>query len=96
VWQDKHAAIAATVENLSDGFHPRPALCNGWQVYVKRTYPASAGARTAAMIGQGDLVVDDSELFPYFGHLFISIIIIIIINNILWIPIISIIFSFLS
>ncbi len=58
VWQDKRAAIAATVDNLGDGF--RPALCNGWLAYTKRAYPAGAGAHNAA-IGQSESVVDDSD-----------------------------------
>ena len=37
VLQDKHAAFAATVDNLGDGL--RPAHRNGWLVYIKKVYP---------------------------------------------------------
>ncbi len=59
--EEKHAAIAGTVDKLGDGF--RPALRYGWLAYIKKAmaYPARAGAHNAA-IGQGESIVDDTGL----------------------------------
>ncbi len=59
MWQDKHSAIEATVNNLGNGF--RPALSNGWLAYIKKTYPGGSGAHNTA-ICQGVSVVDDTAL----------------------------------
>ena len=55
IWQDKHAAIAQTVDALGDEF--KPAIHAGWMAYIRKAYPdGSASGRNA--VGQGQLVID--------------------------------------
>ncbi len=63
VCHDKRAALAAIIDsnNLCDGL--RPVLHNGWLAYIKKAYPAGADAHLDnAALGQGHMVVDDTEL----------------------------------
>ena len=55
IWQDKHAAIAQTVDELGDNF--KPAVRARWMAYIRKAYPdGSASGRIA--VGQGQLVID--------------------------------------
>ena len=56
VWQDKHTAIAQSVDALSDQF--KPAMRAGWMKYISQTYPSGVVAPVVA-IGEGTLVLDD-------------------------------------
>ena len=56
VWQEKHDAIAMTVNSLDDEF--KPAMRAGWLAYISKTYPDGAAAAVDA-IGEGTLVLDD-------------------------------------
>ena len=55
VWQEKHNAIAMTVNSLGDEF--KPAMSAGWLAYIRKTYPDGAAAAVDA-IGEGTLVLD--------------------------------------
>ncbi len=46
VWQEKGAAIVATVDSLGDKL--KPELCAGWLAYIRETYQDGAGAAAAA------------------------------------------------
>ena len=56
VWQEKHDAIAMTVNSLDDEF--KPAMRAGWLAYISKPYPDGAAAAVDA-IGEGTLVLDD-------------------------------------
>ena len=56
VWQDKHTAIAQTIDALGDQF--RPAMRAGWLAYMKN---ASPDGFVAQSVGQGTLVVNDED-----------------------------------
>ncbi len=49
VWQEKHAAIAATVDALGD--RSKPELRAGWLGYIRETYPDWPVA-PAAFVGE--------------------------------------------
>ena len=55
-WQDKHAAIALTVDALGDQF--KPATHAGWMKYIRQTYPDGAVAVVVVAIGEGSLVLE--------------------------------------
>ena len=55
VWQEKHYAIAMTVNSLDDEF--KPAMRAGWLAYISKTYPDGAAAAVDA-IGEGTLILD--------------------------------------
>jgi hypothetical protein len=57
-WQDKHAVIAKTVDDLGDQF--RPAMRSGWLAYIKNAYGAAAPAATSRK-DQGTLIVQDDD-----------------------------------
>ena len=42
VWQEKRAAIAATIDQLGDKF--KPELHAGWLAYIRKTYPDGPAA----------------------------------------------------
>ncbi len=56
VWQEKRAAIAATVDALGDKF--KPELRAGWLAYIRKTYPDGPAA-PAATVGEETLVLGD-------------------------------------
>jgi hypothetical protein len=56
VWQEKHSAIAVTVDHLGEF---RPALRNGWLAYIKKVYSVGTVGHNAA---QGESDVNDAEL----------------------------------
>ncbi len=56
VWQEKHAAIAATFDALGDRF--KAELRAGWLAYIRETYPNGPVA-PAATVGEETLVLGD-------------------------------------
>ncbi len=56
VWQEKRAAIAATVDELGDKF--KPELRAGWLAHIRETYPDGPAA-PAATVGEETLVLGD-------------------------------------
>ena len=56
VWQEKRAAIAATIDQLGDKF--KPELRPGWLVYISKTYPDGPAA-ASDIVGEDALVLDD-------------------------------------
>ncbi len=56
VWQEKHAAIAATIDALGDRF--KAELRAGWLAYIRETYPDGPVA-PAATVGEETLVLGD-------------------------------------
>ncbi len=56
VWQEKRAAIAATVDALVDRF--KPELRTGWLAYIRETY-SDGPVVPAATVGEETLVLDD-------------------------------------
>ncbi len=60
VWQEKRAAIAASVDSLGDQF--RPVMRAGWLAYIRNTYPEGSDHQTAGLaMREGALVVGDDE-----------------------------------
>ncbi len=57
VWQDKHTAIALTVDSMGDQF--RPAMRAGWLSYIRNAYPDGV-ATAGPAVGQGTLIVEDN------------------------------------
>ncbi len=55
IWQDKRAAIAQTVDELSENF--KPAVRAGWMAYIRKAYPDGLASGKIAL-GQGQLVID--------------------------------------
>ena len=61
MWQDKHTAIAQTVDALSDQFRPAMRGIACWLVaYIKNVYH-NGEAFVAQSVGQGTLVVNDED-----------------------------------
>ncbi len=56
VWQEKCAAIAATVDALGDKF--KPELRAEWLAQIRETYPHGSAA-PAATVGEETLVLGD-------------------------------------
>jgi hypothetical protein len=56
IWQEKCAAIAATVDALGDRF--KAELRAGWLVYIRKTYPDGPVA-PAATVGEETLLLGD-------------------------------------
>ena len=56
VWQEKRAAIAATVDELGDKF--KPELRAGWLAHIRETYPDGPAA-PAATVEEETLVLGD-------------------------------------
>ncbi len=56
VWQEKRAAIAATIDLLGDEF--KPELRAGWLAYIRETYPDGPAA-ASDILGEDALVLDD-------------------------------------
>ena len=56
VWQEKRAAIAATIDQLGDKF--KPELHAGWLAYIRKTYPDGPAA-ASDIVGEDVLVLDD-------------------------------------
>jgi hypothetical protein len=56
VWQDKRAAIAASIDGLGDKF--KPELRVAWLAYIRETYPNGPVAEPDLM-GDGTLEIDD-------------------------------------
>jgi hypothetical protein len=56
VWQEKRAAIAATIDGLGDKF--KPELRAAWLEYIRETYPDGPVAEPNIM-GDGTLEIDD-------------------------------------
>jgi hypothetical protein len=56
VWQEKRAAIAATVDALGDRF--KPELRTGWLTYIRETY-SNGPVAPAATVGGETLVLGD-------------------------------------
>jgi hypothetical protein len=56
VWQEKRAAIAATVVALGNKF--KAELCAGWLAYIRETFPDGPVA-PAATAGKETLVLGD-------------------------------------
>ncbi len=57
VWQEKRAAIAATIDQLGDKY--KPELRAGWLAYIRKTYPDGPAA-ASDIVGKDALVLDDS------------------------------------
>ncbi len=55
-WQEKRAAIAASIDGLGDKF--KPELRAAWLAYIRETYPDEPVAATDIM-GSGMLEIDD-------------------------------------
>ena len=56
VWQEKRAAIAATIDQLGDRF--KPELRAGWLAYIGKNYPDGPAA-ASDIVGEDALVLDD-------------------------------------
>ena len=56
VWQEKRAAIAATINGLGDTF--KPELRAAWLAYIRETYPDGPVAE-ADIMGDGTLEIDE-------------------------------------
>ena len=56
VWQEKRAAIAATIDLLGDKF--KPELRAGWLAYIRQNYP-DGPVEAPAIIGDGTLEIDE-------------------------------------
>ncbi len=56
VWQEKHAAIAYTIDALGDRF--KPELRTGWLAYIRETY-SDGQVAPAATMGEETLVLGD-------------------------------------
>jgi hypothetical protein len=56
VWQEKRAAIAASVDGLGDKF--KPELLAAWLAYIRETYPDGPFAEPDIM-GDGTLEIGD-------------------------------------
>jgi hypothetical protein len=52
VWQEKRAAIAATVDALGDRF--KAELRAGWLAYIRETYPYGRAGCASCHCGRGD------------------------------------------
>jgi hypothetical protein len=58
VWQDKRAAIAKTIDDLGNQFHPAMPRA-GWLSYISQAYPDNAAPAAGPPVGQGTLVLPD-------------------------------------
>ena len=56
VWQEKRAAIAASIDGLGDKF--KPELRAAWLAYIRETYPDGPVVEPDIM-GDGTLEIDD-------------------------------------
>jgi hypothetical protein len=56
VWQEKRAAVAASIDGLGDTF--KPELRAAWLAYIRETYPDGQVAEPDIM-GDGNLEIDD-------------------------------------
>jgi hypothetical protein len=56
VWQEKRAAIAASIDGLGDKF--KPELRAAWLAYIRETYPDGPVAEPDIM-GDGTLEIGD-------------------------------------
>ncbi len=56
VWEEKRAAIAASIDGLGDKF--KPELHAAWMAYIRETYPNVPVAEPDIM-GDGTLEIDD-------------------------------------
>ncbi len=60
VWQETHAAIAATIDQfkLGDSDKFKPELRAGWLAYIRKTYQDGPAA-ASDIVGEDALVLDD-------------------------------------
>jgi hypothetical protein len=61
VWQEKRAAIAASVDAFKLGDKFKPEFRAGWLAYIGETYPDGPAA-PAATVGEETLVLGDGVL----------------------------------
>ena len=67
VWQEKRAAIAATIDQLGEKF--KPELRAGWLTYIRKTY-LDGPAAASDIVGEDALVLDDwvSDALGLYTH----------------------------
>ncbi len=70
VWQEKHSAIAATIDQLGAKF--KPELRAGWLAYIRETNPDGPAA-ASDIVGEDTLVLDGwvpdaLDLYAHWSH----------------------------